>query len=554
MFLVATLCFNRYISEMNPRIRIHSDLIFADKPAGLTTHQSSPELWGFIEYLQAFLGQTLYAIHRLDQTTTGCIAFATSKEAAAKYSAFFLNHEVFKKYLFVTDKDQYVNEDYFLHRSLIVQEGKKHFSNPKEIPNSETEFRRVKRSPFYSLWSAFPKSGKAHQIRLHAKDIGLNILGDPLYGGTSFPHLCLHAAELKLPELPLWQTSAPVFFERLGQFRDPDLIRFLASMDRRERLFQFLSNPEQCQRLVHHEFEEKIRMDQFGEYLWIYDYEQKPLSLRDAERLKFLSRFSRKKILVRTMNDRGTNPNENKLKIIHSDYSKDLDIPTPIPDTWTATESFQEYKAEFVFKSKVGLSPGLFLDQRCNRSFVFKNSKNKRLLNLFSYTCGFSLAAALGQAKTVTSVDLSKTFLEWGKENFKQNGLNPDNPSYPFIKMDSLLYLKKCEKHGQKFDLIVCDPPSFSRNDKGKTFKIDKDYKSLVSSCLALLDQGGLLLFSTNYEKWDQNQFQKNLLKLLKELGLGSKFKQLELTDFAVDFELPMHEKLLKFIWLRRIP
>ncbi len=538
---------------MNPRIRIHNDLVFADKPAGLTTHQSSPTLWGFIEYLQAFLGQTLFTIHRLDQTTTGCIAFATSKEAAAKYSAFFLKHDVFKKYIFVTDKDQYQNEDYFLHRSLITQEGKKHFSNPKEIPNAETEFRRIKRSAFFSVWSAYPKSGKPHQIRLHAKDLGLNIVGDPLYGGSPFPHLCLHAAELKLPDLPLWQTSVPIFFDRLGQFRDPELIRYLSALDRRERLFQFLNNENQCLRLVHHEFEEKIRMDQFGEYLWVYDYEQKVLTGQDSERLKFLSRFSRKKILLRTMNDRGNNPNENKLSLIHCDYRSDLGTQTEIPETWIATESFQDYRAQFVFKSKVGLSPGLFLDQRSNRSFVFKNSKNKKLLNLFSYTCGFSLAGALGQAKSVISVDLSKNFLEWGKENFKQNGLNPEDPGYSFIKMDSLLYLEKCEKYGQKFDLIICDPPSFSRNNKGKTFKIDKDYKTLISSCLKLLDIDGLLLFSTNFEKWDAEQFQKNIDGLLTELGFRLKYRRLDLVDFTLDFELPVDEKLLKFVWLQRI-
>lgn len=509
-------------------------------------------MWGFVEYLQSFLGQNLFTIHRLDQTTTGCIAFATSKEAAAKYSAHFLNHEVHKKYVFVTDKDQYPDQDYFLHRSLITQEGKKHRSNIKEAPNAETEFRRIKRSPFFSLWSAFPKTGKAHQIRLHAKDLNLNILGDPLYGGTPHPHLCLHAAELKLPELPLWQTSVPIFFERLGQFRDPDLIKFLAAMDRRERLFQLLGNEAQCLRLIHHEFDEKMRMDQFGDYLWIYDYEQKPPTNQDTERLKFLSRFSRKKILVRAMNDRGGNPNENKLNLIECDYGRDLLSLPEIPATWVATESFQNYSAQFVFKSNVGLSPGLFLDQRSNRSFVFNNSDGKRLLNLFSYTCGFSLAAALGHAKSVTSVDLSKNFLEWGKENFKQNGLNPEDSNYSFIKMDSLLYLEKCEKHGQKFDLIICDPPSFSRNDKGQIFKIEKDYKKLVSSCLRLLDKDGYLLFSTNFEKWNPEQFQSNMLDLLKELGLSTKYRQSDVVDFTLDFELPKDEKLLKFIWLQR--
>ncbi|MBL7664904.1 MAG: class I SAM-dependent methyltransferase [Bacteriovoracaceae bacterium] len=140
------------------------------------------------------------------------------------------------------------------------------------------------------------------------------------------------------------------------------------------------------------------------------------------------------------------------------------------------------------------LDTGLFLDHRPLRKIVLNSSEGKDVLNLFSYTCSLSLAAAVGKAKSVTSVDLSNQYLNWGKRNFELNGLNLSK--YDFLQSDILGFLPH---HQKTYDLIILDPPSFS-NSKKMTTHLDilEDHHNLVGICLKLLNYGGTLYFSTN--------------------------------------------------------
>ena len=158
----------------------------------------------------------------------------------------------------------------------------------------------------------------------------------------------------------------------------------------------------------------------------------------------------------------------------------------------------KEYKAEFLVNLHDYLDTGLFLDHRPLRQIVSKSAEGKKVLNLFSYTGSISVAAAVGGAAKVTSVDMSSTYQNWAKKNFEQN--NIPLAQHNFIVDSALEYL---EKASQRFDIIVLDPPTFS-NSKGmeEDFEVEKDQLFLVKHCLRLLDPAGVLYFSNNKRKF----------------------------------------------------
>jgi 23S rRNA (cytosine1962-C5)-methyltransferase len=141
-----------------------------------------------------------------------------------------------------------------------------------------------------------------------------------------------------------------------------------------------------------------------------------------------------------------------------------------------------------------GYSVGLFVDQRENRSFVRKTA-SERALNCFAYTCSFSVAAAVAGARTV-SVDLSQKSLERGRQNFAVNNLPATG--HQFIADDVFEVLPKLARKGEKFDLIVLDPPTFSRSHRGKKFKVQSNFESLLGKALEVADRDARILLSTN--------------------------------------------------------
>ena len=176
------------------------------------------------------------------------------------------------------------------------------------------------------------------------------------------------------------------------------------------------------------------------------------------------------------------------------------------------------------------LDTGLFLDARKKRSLIRHEATGKRVLNLFAYTCSLSVCAAKGGALQVDSVDLSNTYLEWGKVNFALNGLEAcDN--FNFVQSDVIRYLAEAGKKPLRWDIIILDPPSFSNSKKTRiTLDIRRDYVDLIQKCLSLLSPGGVLWFSSNAKgvKIDPEDFPEANLEV-KDMG-----KELMDEDFKV--------------------
>ena len=155
-----------------------------------------------------------------------------------------------------------------------------------------------------------------------------------------------------------------------------------------------------------------------------------------------------------------------------------------------ATERHLKFGIDF----GTGYSPGLFLDQRENRRYV-GHITPKRLLNCFAYTCSFSVSAAYVGAATL-NIDLSKKSLARGRENFALNCL--PTIEHRFISDDVRAVLPRLARKGEKFDVIILDPPTFSRSPGGKRFQIEHDFESLLIDALELAERDTHVLLSTN--------------------------------------------------------
>ena len=172
-----------------------------------------------------------------------------------------------------------------------------------------------------------------------------------------------------------------------------------------------------------------------------------------------------------------------------------------LPLTAVVTEAGIKYCLDFT----AGYSHGLFLDQRANRARVTA-LRPKRMLNTFAYTCSFSVVAALAGAETV-SVDLSRKSLDRGKQNLTLNGLS--EKGHRFIADDSLDLLPRLWDKGERFDLIVLDPPTFSRGNNGRRWQIEEHFEDLLNAALEVAMPKCAILLSTNCSKLDHAEMER---------------------------------------------
>jgi 23S rRNA (cytosine1962-C5)-methyltransferase len=160
-------------------------------------------------------------------------------------------------------------------------------------------------------------------------------------------------------------------------------------------------------------------------------------------------------------------------------------------------ETLQVQEGDLRFEVNLGahLDTGLFLDHRGTRARVRAEARGKRFLNLFAYTGSFTVYAAAGSASSSVSVDLSKTYLDWARRNLAINRL--DGPAHRLLRQDVLDFLNAAVTSGERFDLVVCDPPPRSSAKSG-VFEIQRDQDNLLRMLRTVLAPGGRLYFSSN--------------------------------------------------------
>jgi len=192
----------------------------------------------------------------------------------------------------------------------------------------------------------------------------------------------------------------------------------------------------------------------------------------------------------------------------------------------------QEGRGRFYVNFTDYLDTGLFLDHRPIRLRIAEESHGKHFLNLYAYTCTASVHAALGDAASTTSVDLSNTYLDWGKSNFALNGLTVDHPDqrHLFFAADVFEWLKE---GSEVYDLIFIDPPTFSNSKKFfGTFDIQRDHLSLIKRAMNRLSADGTLYFSNNFRRFELDE-------MLPEL-----FEIQEITASTIGFDFKRNQKI----------
>ena len=529
---------------MNAESGKHELIVFEDehllvinKPAGLNTHAPSPYAGeGIYEWLKNREPRwaRLAIIHRLDKDTSGLMVFGKSSIANKSLTAQFATRRVRKAYILVTDKP--VSFQQFTARTKLVRVNERYASSKEKGDLAETVFRKIppqNDNPHLTWVEAQPLTGRTHQIRVHAAENGFAILGDPIYAGSPAPRLCLHAAELSF-EHPATRRivsfkTEPNFFEnpRLAirhQLIDPQLTN--------------------AYRVIHGAADGNagLFVERFGD--WLLAQSERPLTSHQQTQLA---------TLMRDLSCQGVYHKLLRKEVVKTgavEASPQLICGDAAPAQWTIRENGVQYAIRF----SEGYSVGIFLDQRDNRRRLqtgyvapeFLMPTRGEILNSFAYTCAFSVAAAKAGHR-VTSLDLSRGYLEWGKENFQLNGLDP--AQHDFIYGDAFDWFRRLAKQNRLFDAVLLDPPTFSRSKEG-TFQAEKDYGKLVAAALPLVKRNGVLFASTNAAKLKPEDYLKSIAQSVASANrrIVQQHYVPQPPDFPITREQPGY---LKTVWMR---
>jgi len=242
----------------------------------------------------------------------------------------------------------------------------------------------------------------------------------------------------------------------------------------------------ECYRIYDADIPEyNVAVDIYGEYLVIQEYSAPSIidAQKVAKRLQEIIYFAPKVLNIPT--DKVVLKTRSKQKGSNQ-YEKNAESKKSI--------IVQEYGAKLGVNLWDYLDTGLFLDHRKTRQMVAKKAKNKALLNLFAYTGSVSLQAALHGASTITTVDMSNTYLNWAQDNFALNNLS--GHKYQFVQADCLKWLKA---NTTKYDVIFIDPPTFSNSKRMEdSFDVQRDHISVISDALHSLSDNGEIIFTNN--------------------------------------------------------
>jgi 23S rRNA (cytosine1962-C5)-methyltransferase len=578
-------------------------LLVVNKPAGLNTHAPSPYagegLYDWLRHRDARWAR-LAIIHRLDKETSGVMVFAKTPVANRSLTAQFTARSVCKRYLLLTDRP--VRESPLTVRGALVRAGERYVSRPVHSggETAETVFREGRREnaeyrsgDWCQEVEAEPLTGRTHQIRVHAAESGFPILGDILYGGTAAPRVYLHAAELRLkhpasgeeltfraPTGPDWagillsgypehgrdafhrvpipykegrggtrpyHTGTEVHAEGHEARGGPACP--LPCLALREALIE--PHSTNAYRLIHGASDgwPGWYVERLGDYLLSQSaHALSPGQREELARLVkvFLARGVYHKVLTRQVR-----------RVAQAEASPQPVLGEAAPERFMVRENGLQFELGFT----EGYSTGLFLDQRDNRRRLLTRhvasgfpllptaigNSQWELLNLFAYTCGFSVCAAKAGART-TSLDLSRRWLDWGKHNFAPNQLEPDQ--HEFIYGEAFDWLRRLARKGRRFDVILLDPPTFSQSRESGVFQAEKDYSRLVAAALPLLKTGGVLFASTNTADWTHGKFLAAVDKAIH--SAGRRVLQRHYVPQPPDFPVSRAEPAyLKTEWLR---
>lgn len=508
-------------------------ILVVDKPPGLVVHGGDERAAAdLVSRLASFLGadgDPYLGVHsRLDLGTSGVLPFVTDRALNARVAADVeagKNERVYVAAVSLGARARLGKSGRLEHqlqsdkrRSRVVASGG---------DRAVCHYRVLSERGDRALVELRPETGRMHQLRVQLAACGAPIAGDELYGGAPAWRLLLHCRSHEIlgqkfeaappPELLGWvQTgSSFVSFEVPGLLEERllDAAALRLPLCRSADVFRIVN--EQGDGLP------GITLDRYGDFAVL------ATSTPEAE-----ARAERIAEFLMTRGARGVYLKRRERRDLRRAEAPELAPNLPLcGEPAAAPLTVQENALKILTELGDGLSTGLFIDQRDNRARVRELAKGRRVLNLFSYTCSFSVAAALGGASKVTSVDLSGRALARGRANFEANGLAAE--LHETVQGDAVRYARGAVKHGRRFELIVLDPPSFGTVGKA-TFRFERDIGDVMTDCLRLLEGGGVLLCVTNHKKTNPARFRR----LLQEAAVAAR-REIKLRELPSALDCP---------------
>ena len=282
-----------------------------------------------------------------------------------------------------------------------------------------------------------------------------------------------------------------------------------------------------------------LAIDRFGSHYWVTEWESGSSGPRNWKAaLKDVERFLRGKNAESAV----------WLKRPEKGLPAEPEVlfGSPPRERFTVKEAGASYRIQLLGARH----PGLFLDHAPLRQWLRARCAGMNVLNTFAYTGSLSVAAGLGGATEVVTLDLSRPSVQWAEENWKANAL-PDS-SGRFIAGDVFEWLPRLKREGKRFDCVILDPPSFSRGKKGN-FSTDRDLGKLHQLAMALLQPEGFLVSSINSAKIPFQRFETEIHEAARSAGFL--FQILARMDLPESFPTALGDKegrYLKGLILRR--
>lgn len=470
--------------------------LVVDKPYGLATHGGDPGDVGVQEWLELHLGLKTYVCSRLDKGTTGVLIFAKTAEASAQAERIHIEESARKIYYFLS------------HVDVSASRGKQWTCDlPLDGKQARTDFFFEKQlAAKVFLYRAEINRGRMHQIRRHAKESGCALWGDVEYDGCAAQRIALHCAEMSWPGLPApIRSPLPRSFLKETHALGKTAIESAVALERRGVWISAISSAWRVvQRGELRDFDLSIDVYEKHALVWIYDSCAADLI---SHALAPLMDILRENYGVIGTVFRRIAKNPHKQGLIQELW---IEGAKP-PELFDVKEHAWQASVTLTLRQHVGL----FLDHRDNRRRIELMACNKRVANLFSYTCAFGVAAARGGAEVVVNVDASGSTLNLGKKNFESNGLSEKRVG-KFVERDVRVWLEKQAQKARQgedpgWDIVVCDPPTFSSTQDAGVFHVAQAWHELAEKCAAILKPDGVCFFSTNCQAQERSTFEKEL-------------------------------------------
>jgi 23S rRNA (cytosine1962-C5)-methyltransferase len=243
----------------------------------------------------------------------------------------------------------------------------------------------------------------------------------------------------------------------------------------------------------------EVAIDRFGDRYWVTAWKPIGSGLRGMLG-RFLESVGAKEAVLLHRPEKGT-----------------PELPVPlVGEPSEARFECREQGARYWIQLLGTRHPGLFLDHAPLRAWLRENSRGLRVLNTFSYTGSLSVASGLGGAEKVTTLDLAKPVIRWAEENWALNRLAPEKGR--FISGDVFEWLPRLARQGELFELVILDPPSFSRGAQG-TFSTAKDTRKLHELAIRLVAPGGWIATSINSARIPARRFEQDVSAAARSLG-----------------------------------